>query len=92
MADHEHPIDEVVMDFCALRNEMAAEFLADDGVISDRESGILVRFDEGRRRIGRARAFERATSLAMKQEGDFTKYTERQFALAGVKIEPLDAA
>lgn len=90
MANLEHPIDAVVMDFAALKHELAAEFMEDDGVICEREAAILIRFEEGKRRIGRARALERATQLAMKQEGRFSDYTNQQFALAGIRLTPID--
>lgn len=92
MANIEHPIDAVVVDMAALKRDMEAEFIGNDGVICEREAGILLRFEEGRNRISRARAIERANTLAVKQEGVITDYTREAFRLAGLKVEPLDAA
>lgn len=90
MGNLEHPIDGALCDLSVLRREMVEEFRADDGVICAREQAIILRFDEGRERIMRARNLERAIALAVKQEGRVTEYTSRQFASAGLHIAPLE--
>lgn len=89
MGNLEHPIDGAIIELSALRRDLEAEFL-DDGILCKREAALLTRLTENKRRIGRARALARATELAMKQEGEFTDYTKRQFALAGVRITPIE--
>ena len=89
MANLEHPIDKAMMDLAALQRDIANPF-SGDGRVTAAEHGILVRFEQERKRIGRARAFERATQLAMKQEGRFSDYTNEQFRLAGVRITPVE--
>lgn len=61
-------------------------------MICEKEGGILINFDIAVNRMRRARNLEHATELAMKQDGEITRYTRDAFRSAGLHIEPLDAA
>ena len=89
MANLRHPVDKGVEDLAFLRSHIHQDFMEDDGVICDVEQGILIQFDQAVASMKRARDLEKAISLAVKQEGVVTRYTQQQFREAGLHIEAL---
>ena len=92
MGNIEHPIDRVIGNMALLNNEIRRDFLGDDGVIDPVEQMILNGIEEARTVISKVRSLDRAHDLAVKQEGKVTDYTKEMFKLAGLHVEPLDAA
>ena len=92
MGNIEHPIDRVIGNMVYLRMEAERDFLADDGRIDPVEQMLLNGYSECERVIRQVRSLERAHDLAVKQEGKVTDYTREMFRLAGLKVDPVDAA
>lgn len=93
MANLRHPTDASIEDLSFVKLELVRDFTEDDGVICEKEHGILIQFDEAVARLRRMRSIERATELLMKQEqGKISRFTRQCFEEAGMHIDPLDAA
>lgn len=93
MANHQHPYDRSLEDLGFIKIGLVNDFLEDDGVIDEKEAGLLIQFETAVARIHRGRTIERATELLMKQEpGTITRFTRQRFEEAGLHIDPLDAA
>ena len=93
MANLRHPTDASIEDLSFVKLELVRDFTEDDGVICEKEYGILIQFDEAVARLRRMRSIERATELLMKQEqGKISRFTRQRFEEAGMHIDPLDAA
>lgn len=92
MGNIEHPVDRVIGNLSYLNDEVRRDFISDDGVIDPVEQMILNGLEEVRNVIGKVRSLEKAHDLAVKQEGKVTDYTKEMFRLAGLHVEPLDAA
>src|SRR5699024_1277487 len=93
VANHQHPYDVSVEDFGFIKLDLVSDFLEDDGVIDEKEHGLLIQFEAAVARIRRGRSIDRAAALAMKQEpGTISRFTRQRFEEAGLHVEPLDAA
>ena len=92
MGNIRNPYDVAAEELADVKADLVSEFTADDGMISERELGIIVQFDAAADRIRRTRGLEHALELLMKQNGRFTRYTDDVLADVGLKLEPLDIA
>lgn len=95
MGNRRNPTDVSIEDFAFLRRDMERDFIEDDGVICEREAGILIHFDIAVERLRRQRGLERGFELLIKQEGVPTRYTKEMFSEIGISLvpdKPLDAA
>lgn len=90
MANLRHPVDIGLENLAFLRFDITRNFLADDGIVCDDERGILIQFDQAVASMSRARNLEKAITLAVKQDGAVTRYTQQQFAEAGLMVSPID--
>lgn len=92
MGNIRNPYDVAAEELADVKADLMSEFTADDGVICERDLGIIVQFDAAADRIRRTRGLEHALELLMKQNGRFTRYTDDVLADVGLKLEPLDIA
>lgn len=95
MGNRRNPTDVSIEDFAFLRRDMERDFYEDDGVICEREEGILIQFDIAVERLRRQRGLERGLDLLVKQEGVPSRYTKEIFSEIGISLvpdKPLDAA
>ena len=93
MGTQAHPMEGVIVDLSVVRKQMKAEYIADDGVICAVEQEILDGFDQMADVIRHVRAVERASNLYIRQgPSGLTEYGKQLWGLAGLDVDPLDAA
>ena len=93
MGNRSHPYDVSLEDFGFIRLDLIEDFIQDDGVIDEKEQGLLIQFETAVARINRGRTIERAADVLMKQDpGNLSRFTRQRIKEAGLHIDPLDAA